>query len=145
VAYAAPEQLMGEEIDGRADQYALAATAYHLLTGSQPFPHSNPAVVISRHLNAAPPTLADTRLELGTLDPVLQRALAKQSSARFPRCADFARALAGLAVAMSGAAASAAPTTPAPASRKAAAPARPAHPLGKPGTVRRRAALRGDG
>src|SRR6478736_2806019 len=33
VAYAPPAQLMGEEIDGRADQYALAATAYHLLTG----------------------------------------------------------------------------------------------------------------
>jgi serine/threonine protein kinase, bacterial len=46
VAYAAPEQLMGEPIDGRADQYALAATIYHLLTGAQLFPHSNPAVVI---------------------------------------------------------------------------------------------------
>ena len=34
VAYAAPEQLMGEDVDGRADQYALAATAYHLLCGS---------------------------------------------------------------------------------------------------------------
>jgi serine/threonine protein kinase len=32
VAYSAPEQLMGEQLDGRADQYALAATAYHLLT-----------------------------------------------------------------------------------------------------------------
>src|ERR1700752_5311349 len=50
VAYAAPEQLMGEPIDGRADQYALAASTYHLLTGTQLFPHSNPAVVISRHL-----------------------------------------------------------------------------------------------
>jgi serine/threonine protein kinase, bacterial len=50
VAYSAPEQLMGEEIDGRADQYALATTAYHLLTGLQLFPHSNPAVVISRPL-----------------------------------------------------------------------------------------------
>ena len=71
VAYSAPEQLMGEEIDGRADQYALAATAYHLLTGSQLFPHSNPAVVISRHLNSPPPALADTRPELAALDPVL--------------------------------------------------------------------------
>src|SRR6185312_2526010 len=44
VAYSAPEQLMGEDIDGRADQYSLAATAYHVLTGSQLFPHSNPAV-----------------------------------------------------------------------------------------------------
>lgn len=36
--YAAPEQLRGEAIDGRADQYALAATAYHLLTGTPPVP-----------------------------------------------------------------------------------------------------------
>ena len=55
VAYAAPEQLMGDDIDGRADQYALAATAYFLLTGVQLFPHSNPAVVISKHLNTTPP------------------------------------------------------------------------------------------
>jgi serine/threonine-protein kinase len=71
VAYAAPEQLMGEAIDGRADEYALAATAYHLLTGAQVFPHSNPAVVISRHLNAPVPVLADIRPELASLDPVL--------------------------------------------------------------------------
>ena len=58
VAYSAPEQLMGEEVDGRADLYGLAATTYHLLTGSQLYPHSNPAVVISRHLNAAPPALS---------------------------------------------------------------------------------------
>ena len=37
VAYAAPEQLMGEQLDGRADQYALAATAFHLLTGTPLF------------------------------------------------------------------------------------------------------------
>ena len=45
VAYSAPEQLMGLDIDGRADQYAFVATADHLLTGSQLFPNSNPAVV----------------------------------------------------------------------------------------------------
>src|ERR1700716_3355854 len=38
VGYTAPEQLTGRAIDGRADQYALAATAYHLLTGSPLFP-----------------------------------------------------------------------------------------------------------
>lgn len=54
VAYAAPEQLMGADIDGRADQYALAATAFHLLTGAPPYQHSNPVAVISQHLNAAP-------------------------------------------------------------------------------------------
>jgi serine/threonine-protein kinase len=92
VAYAAPEQLMGDEIDGRADQYALAATAYHLLTGSQLFPHSNPAVVIGRHLNASPPLLAAARPELAALDPTLAVALAKEPADRFNRCADFANA-----------------------------------------------------
>ena len=94
VAYSAPEQLMGDEIDGRADQYALAATAYHLLTGLPLFPHSNPAVAISRHLNAAPPVLADTRPELAALDPVLAAALAKNPDQRFASCSDFARAFA---------------------------------------------------
>jgi hypothetical protein len=83
VAYCAPEQLTGEELDGHADEYALAATAYHLLTGSQLFPHSNPAVVISHHLNSPPPALADTHPDLAALDPVLATALAKDPGERF--------------------------------------------------------------
>lgn len=93
VAYAAPEQLLGEEMDGRVDQYALAATAYHLLTGLQLFPHSNPAVVISRHLNTTPPTLGDRRPDCAGLDDVLQIALAKNPADRFPSCSAFAQAL----------------------------------------------------
>ena len=92
--YAAPEQLTDEPIDGRADQYALAATAYHLLTGSPLFPQSNPAVVISHHLTAPPPALADTRPGLAAFDPVLAVALAKDPADRFSSCTDFARAFA---------------------------------------------------
>lgn len=88
--YAAPEQLTDEPMDGRADQYALAATAYHLLTGSTLFPHSNPAVVIGRHLTTPPPPLAETRPKLRVFDPVLAVALAKDPADRFPRCIDFA-------------------------------------------------------
>jgi serine/threonine protein kinase, bacterial len=93
VFYAAPEQLMGEDLDGRADQYALAATAFHLLAGAPPFHHSNPTVVISQHLTAAPPTLAEKRPELSALDPVLAKALSKDPKDRFNSCLDFARAL----------------------------------------------------
>ncbi|SEQ29067.1 serine/threonine protein kinase [Mycobacterium sp. 88mf] len=92
--YAAPEQLVGEDVDGRADQYALACTAYHLLTGVQLFEHSNPAVVVSRHVNSKPPLLADTRPELAGLDPVLAKALAKNPADRFVSCGAFAHALA---------------------------------------------------
>lgn len=94
VSYAAPEQLMGERLDGRADQYALAATTFHLLSGRPPFQHSNPAVVISQHLSATPPAIGAQRPELAGLDPVLAKALAKSPADRFERCADFARALA---------------------------------------------------
>ena len=85
---------MGEELDGRADQYALAATAFHLLTGSPPFPHSNPAVVIGRHLSTPPPKLGDTNADLAGLDSVISRALAKDPAARFDSCRDFVQALA---------------------------------------------------
>ncbi|HYR15260.1 MAG TPA: serine/threonine-protein kinase [Mycobacterium sp.] len=94
VAYAAPEQLKGEEIDGRADQYALAATAFQLLTGSPPFKNSNPAVVISQHLTSDPPKIGALRPELSGLGPVFDKALAKAREDRYDRCIDFARALA---------------------------------------------------
>src|SRR5690242_2604750 len=94
VAYSAPEQLKGEEIDGRADQYALAATAFQLLTGTPPFQHSNPAVVISQHLTADPPKIGTRRPELAGLGPVFDKALAKSPRDRYDKCIDFARALA---------------------------------------------------
>jgi len=121
VAYAAPEQLMGEDVDGRADQYGLAATAYHLLSGEQLFPQSNPAVVISRHLNADPPSLTAIRPALAALDPVLARALSKDPADRYARCSDFARALA--AATSADAHAASAPTASAPRATRARAPA----------------------
>lgn len=93
VAYAAPEQLAGAPIDGRADQYALAATAFHLLTGAPPFQHSNPIAVISRHLHETPPRLSDFRPELAELDDVFSTALAKRPEDRFARCREFATAV----------------------------------------------------
>jgi serine/threonine-protein kinase len=94
VAYSAPEQLKGEEIDGRADQYALAATAFQLLTGTPPYQNSNPAVVISQHLTADPPKIGVRRPELAGLGPVFDKALAKSPRNRYDKCIDFARALA---------------------------------------------------
>jgi hypothetical protein len=93
INYVAPEQLMGKLLDGRADQYALAATTFHLLTGAPPFEDSNRAVVISHHLGKPPPRISDRRPDLAHLDAVLARALAKDPDERYPTCLDFARAL----------------------------------------------------
>jgi serine/threonine protein kinase, bacterial len=90
VAYAAPEQLLGQNMDGRADQYALAATAFHLLTGAPPYRHASPVEAIGMHLNAPAPRLSDHRPELAHLDDVLLKALAKEPEKRFDRCREFA-------------------------------------------------------
>ena len=102
VGYVAPEQLMGPDIDGRADQYALAATAFHLLTGAPPFQQSNPVAVISQHLTAAPPSLRDRRPDLARLDDILATALAKNPDDRFHSCRAFADALSYSAGAWTG-------------------------------------------
>ena len=113
-AYAAPEQLMGKAIDGCADQYALAATAYHLLTGTTLFPDSNQIAVISQHLTQSPAAPSTIRHKLVPFDTAIARALAKDPEDRFPRCQDFAREITG-AAAESGVGFSAtAPTQQAP-------------------------------
>lgn len=104
VTYAAPEQLKGEQIDGHADQYSLAATAFHLLTGTAPFDNTNPAAVISAHLSAPLPEIGSGHPDLARFGPVFARALAKNPADRFNRCGDFARALQDALVSSDGAA-----------------------------------------
>lgn len=91
--YTAPEQLMGEELDGRIDQYALAASAFHLLTGSPPFAHFNPSVVVNRQLNDRPPRPSEVRPDLTDYDAIFARALSQDPVDRFRRARDFAKAL----------------------------------------------------
>ncbi|MGA8329624.1 MAG: serine/threonine-protein kinase [Mycobacterium sp.] len=92
-SYTAPERLMDDAVDARADQYGLAASAFHLLTGSPPFAHFNPAVVISKQLNERPPRPSDFRPDLTEFDAIFARALSQDPVDRFRRCRDFARAL----------------------------------------------------
>jgi serine/threonine-protein kinase len=91
--YTAPEQLMGDELDGRIDQYALAASAFHLLTGAPPFAHFNPSVVVNRQLNDRPPRPSEIRPDLTDFDAIFARALSQDPVDRYRRCRDFAKAL----------------------------------------------------
>ncbi|SUA45635.1 serine/threonine-protein kinase [Nocardia africana] len=93
IAYAAPEQLSGIALDGRADQYSLACTLFWLLTGRTPFQSTNTAAVIAGHLQQQPPPIRAIRPDLpSALELVLARGLAKRPEERFASCSEFAMA-----------------------------------------------------
>ncbi len=92
--YMAPEQITGKAVDGKADQYALAVTAFELLTGAPPFRNDEPMAVIYAHASASPPSLTQRRPDLPwAVDAVFARALAKTPAERFGSCQAFADAL----------------------------------------------------
>lgn len=92
-AYTAPEQLRDEPVYPSADQYSLACTAFHLLTGAPPYGLSSASAVINGHVTAPPPPIGARRPELSALNPVFARAMAKSPTGRFRSCQDFTREL----------------------------------------------------
>jgi serine/threonine protein kinase len=96
LAYVAPEQIGGKATDGRADQYALACSAFELLTGETPFSDDDATALMYAHTTEPPPTLTSLRSSLpAEADKVLARALAKAPEDRYPTCREFADALRG--------------------------------------------------
>ncbi len=58
-AYMAPEQAQGEEIDGRADIYALGIILYEMVTGKQPYEADTPMAVAIKHITDPVPHILD--------------------------------------------------------------------------------------
>jgi len=95
VEYMAPEQIRGETVDGRADQFALAAVAYQMLTGATLFGPNTVATLTYKIVNEAPPPPCTRNAALPRgVDAVVAKALAKTPSERFTNCREFALALA---------------------------------------------------
>jgi serine/threonine-protein kinase len=93
IAYCAPEQIEGREIDGRADQYALACVLWECLVGVSPFSRPSEVAVLNAHLHAAPPKLTKAAPDLpAALEPVLAKALSKSPLDRYGSCAEFVAA-----------------------------------------------------
>jgi hypothetical protein len=91
--YAAPEQITGRRVDGRADQYSLACVAVEMLTGQAPFSRGKVMDILTAHLSEPPPPVSARGHGLpGELDGVLGRALAKSPGDRYLSCGDFAAA-----------------------------------------------------
>ena len=76
--YAAPEQIEGRALDGRADVYALGCVLYQCLSGKLPFERDSEVAVLYAHLVEPPPALSAVRPDLPPgLDAVIAKAMAK--------------------------------------------------------------------
>ena len=92
--YLSPEQIGGQPADARADQYALACSAFELLTGTPPFHRDDPTAVVNAHLSEPPPLVTSRRPGLPqAVDGVFAKALAKAPGDRYASCGQFADAL----------------------------------------------------
>jgi serine/threonine protein kinase len=88
--YVPPEQILAEEVDGRADVYALAVCAFQARTGRRPFDAPDPEALLRAHLTAPPPDIRTLRPELP--DPtsaVFRRGLAARREDRYRTVVGF--------------------------------------------------------
>jgi hypothetical protein len=93
LSYIAPEQIQNHAVDGRSDQYALAAVLFECLTGRPPFVKDNDAAMIYAHLEEPPPRVSAIGWDLPeALDPVFERGLAKEKQDRFDSCGQLVAA-----------------------------------------------------
>ncbi|MCF5228114.1 MULTISPECIES: serine/threonine-protein kinase [unclassified Pseudomonas] len=89
-SYMSPEQARGQEIDGRADLYALGVVLYEILVGKLPYSGTDALSTALAHLTEPLPELP---VHHGRYQEVLRKLLAKDPAERFPDAAALLRAL----------------------------------------------------
>ncbi len=92
--YMTPEQLQGETVDPRTDQYALALIFYEMLTGQLPFNSESGAALYHQQLYAIPALITELNPTVPlAVENALEKALQKKPSDRFETIEAFARAV----------------------------------------------------
>src|SRR6185436_18505731 len=93
-AYMPPEQVLGNDVDGRADLYSVGVMFYRLLTGALPFKADTAIGMVQKQISDPPTPLYLYREGLPDwCEGVLQRALAKSPDDRFQTAEDFRSAI----------------------------------------------------
>ena len=83
--YVSPEQALGHPVTGQSDLYSLGIVLFEMLTGDVPFKGDNQVAVAMKHVREQLPDVQVRRPEVSSaLAAVLERATAKETSARYP-------------------------------------------------------------
>ena len=99
-SYMSPEQARAETVDARTDVYAAGVILFELFTGHLPFAAQTHEEMRKAHDSGPVPSLAEARPELMAapfLQPIVERAMAKNRTARFPDAASMLAALEAIA------------------------------------------------
>jgi len=82
--YMSPDQLSGEDVDGRSDIYSLGVVFFEMLTGQRPFKEKDPLKVLIQHQKVLPPRPSSWNEDIPPeLDVVILRMLAKDPGDRY--------------------------------------------------------------
>ncbi len=91
--YMSPEQVMGDEVDGRADLYSLAIILYQMLTATTPFQGETPMQIAAQQLHSQPPLPRRFRPDLPeAAQQVIMKALSKRPADRYGNGLELASA-----------------------------------------------------
>ncbi|MFL5628222.1 MAG: serine/threonine protein kinase [Ktedonobacteraceae bacterium] len=91
--YMPPERCIGGPVSRSGDQYALAIVAYEWLTGHRPFEGDTSIEILTKQATLSPPSMRAKFPEISQeVEDVVMRALARESSDRYPTIQEFAQA-----------------------------------------------------
>jgi serine/threonine-protein kinase len=101
--YMSPEQVQGQAVDGRSDQFSLAVIAYELLTGEKPYTGEHLTTVVYKIVaeEPAPPHRLNPTLNSG-IEGVIRKGLSKRADSRYRNCQECTRALEDACLAAKG-------------------------------------------
>src|SRR5271157_5643481 len=101
--YMSPEQVQGQPVDGRSDQFSLAVIAFEMLTGEKPYSGEHLTTVVYKIVAEEPAAPHRLNPTVGVaIESVLRKGLSKKPDLRYPTCQEFAGSLEKACAATSG-------------------------------------------
>lgn len=94
--YMAPEQALGQNVDGRADLYALGVMMFEMLSGARPFISQSSVGILGQQLSKPAPSIAERAPGIAVppaAEQVVHKLLARESAERYQSAAELARAI----------------------------------------------------